>query len=176
MMQIEKNLAKTDLNQFKTEPIKLLFKQLYKYQDFKASVVLNKINKLTFKDNTIKTYLTSMRTYIKDGTKTLSNSMMYDYIEELKSVHTPILTPSLSERHIVNNITPKEKSIQIIQKQSVEQPKYIEKIPPQYGVMCDNKIVLQPNKEMALGYLECYRVIGDGKPAKLVAIEIEEVK
>ena len=61
LAQLEKNLAQTDLNQFKTEPLRLLIKQLYKYQNFKITAILAKINKLTYKDNTIKVYVDALR-------------------------------------------------------------------------------------------------------------------
>ena len=98
---------------------------------------------------------------------------VYNILEELKAIHTPILTPSESERAKVYK-TRKQKVSEPIK--AVEPPKYIEKIPPQYGVMYENKIVLQPSKEMALGYLECYKIIGDGKDVKFVTVDIEEIE
>lgn len=175
--KLEKNLAQTDLNKFKTEPLKLLITQLYKYQNFKAVVILDKINKLTYKDNTIKLYIDATRRYLKDGAKICSTPRVYEIIDELKAVHTPILTPSESEKRVeykfkkqkhVTNPSPTP-----VQKTPVEPPKYIEKILPQYGVRCGDWVKLFSTKEMCLGYIECYKVIGDGKPVELVTIDLE---
>lgn len=174
MMNIEKKLAQTDLNQFKTEPLRQLIKQIYKYQKFKSSVILNKINRANYSETTVKLYINKIKQYLKTGVKVHSTpANVYNILEELKAVHAPILTPSESEKAKVYK-TRKQKVSEPIK--TVEPPRYIEKIPPQYGVMCENKIVLQPSKEMALGYLECYKIIGDGKAVKLVTIDIEEIE
>ena len=179
LAQLEKNLASTDLNQFKTEPLKLLVKQLYKYQNFKNTAILSKINKLTYKDNTILVYIDAVRKYLKDGTKISNTSRIYDILDELKATHAPILTPSAGEKRKEYKF--KNKKIATLPPVTTpveikEPPKYIEKIPPQYGIRCGDWIRLQPTKEMALGYIECYKVIGDGKPVELVAIDLEVVQ
>lgn len=61
MMNIEKNLAQTDLNQFKTEPLKQLIKQIYKHQNFKSSVILNKINRANYSETTTKLYINKIK-------------------------------------------------------------------------------------------------------------------
>lgn len=178
LAQLEKKLAGTDLNQFKTEPLRLLVKQLYKYQNFKIAVALKQINMLNFKRSTIKQYHGLLRRYLKSGIKEKGLTQFYTYIDEFKSVHSPILTPSKQDR-----ATEYRKNTQKYPKtspattpaelQKAQPPKYIEKIPPQYGIRCGDWIRLQPSKEMALGYIECYKVIGDGKPVELVAIDLE---
>lgn len=175
-MDIEKKLAKTDLNQFKQEPFKLLVKQLYKYQDFKTSVILNKINKLTYKDATIRVYVAAMRKYLKTGVEDCNARSLYDIIDELKATHTPILTPSASERHKSYKPRKQKPAKPSPAPVPVEPPKYIEKIPPQYGVKSGDWIKLFSTKEMALGYIECYKVIGDGKPVELVTVDLEVVE
>ena len=178
LAQLEKNLANTDLNQFKTEPFKLLVKQLYKYQDFKTVVILNRINKLTYKDSTIRVYVDAMLKYLKKGVKVCNASSLYDIIDELKATHAPILTPSISERRKEYKLRKRKSSktshtTTPVELQKAQPPKYIEKIPPQYGIRCGDWIRLQPSKEMALGYIECYKVIGDGKPVELVTVDLE---
>ena len=170
MMNIEKNLAQTDLNQFKTEPLKLLAKQLYKHQDYKFSIVINRINRLNFKDSTIYEYYRKIRQYLTDGTKHKGYDALYRYVNEFKESGLTPLRPS--EKEAIKKYTRSGKQL----KTPTEPPKYIEKVPPQYGVMCENKIILQPSKEMALGYLECYKIIGDGKAVKLVTVDIEEIE
>ena len=175
LAQLEKNLASTDLNQFKTEPLRLLVKQLYKYQDFKIAVVLKQINMLNFKPNTIKQYYGMLRRYLKSDIKEKGFTQFYTYIDELKSVHAPVLTPSQQDRvtEYKNNTQKTSSTTTPVELQKAQPPKYIEKIPPQYGIKCGDWIRLQPSKEMALGYIECYKVIGDGKPVELVEIDLE---
>lgn len=69
MMKIEENLAKKDLSVFKTQPLELLVKQIYKYQKFKTSVILQKINLMTYKPNTAKVYIEAVKSYLHDGFK-----------------------------------------------------------------------------------------------------------
>ena len=178
LAQLEKNLANTDLNQFKTEPLRLLVKQLYKYQDFKIVVVLKQINMLNFKPNTIRQYYGMLRRYLKSGIKEKGFTQFYTYIDELKSVHAPVLTPSQQDRvkEYKNNTQKTSSTTTPVELQKAQPPKYIEKIPPQYGIRCGDWIRLQPSKEMALGYIECYKVIGDGKPVELVEIDLEVVQ
>lgn len=175
---IRKNLASTDLNQFKTEPLKLLVKQLYKYQDFKIAIVLKQINMLNFKTSTVKQYYGMLRRYLKQGIKQRGFALFYEYIDELKNVHAPVLTPSQQDRvtEYKNNIQKTSSTTTPTELRKVQPPKYIKKIPPQYGIRCGDWIRLQPNKEMALGYIECYKVIGDGKPVELVEIDLEVVQ
>ena len=174
MMNIEKSLAQTDLNQFKVEPLKQVVTQIYKYQHFKTDIILEKINRAQYSESTIKLYINKIKHYLKSNIK--QNNIpqsIYKVIDDLKSVHAPILTPSERERTKVYKPR-KQKQVETVK--TVEPPKYIEKIPPQYGVMCENKIILQQSKEMALGYLECYKIIGDGKAVKLVTVDIEEIE
>ncbi len=175
--KLEKNLAQTDLNQFKTEPLKQLIKQIYKYQNFKTRVILEKINRGAYSENTVALYIDKIRQYIRFGTKnTHTGTQIYEIVDELKANHTPILTPSESDKARVCNRKSKHvtnPSPTPVQKTPVEPPKYIEKIPPQYGIKCGDWIRLQPTKEMALGYIECYKVIGDGKPVELVTVDLE---
>ena len=112
MMTIEKKLAQTNLNQFKTEPLRLLVKQLYKHQNFKNKVILERINRLTYTENTVNLYLQKIRLYLKDGVKNKAvASRVYDIVDELKATHESILTPSESDRHIVRDCKPAAKKV-----------------------------------------------------------------
>ena len=169
-MDIEKKLAKTDLNQFKQDPLKLLIKQLYKYQDFKFKKALSQINTMNFKESTVYEYYRNVRRYLRDGVKQRGFKTIYAYIDELKNSGLTPLRPSKEDACInyARRVTPPTTT-----PVKVEPPKYIEKIPPQYGIKCGDWIRLQPTKEMCLGYIECYKVIGDGKPVELVTVDLE---
>lgn len=172
LAQLEKILANTDLNQFKTEPLKLLVKQLYKYQDYKISVVLTQINMMNFKEATVREYYAKMRSYLKNGVKHKGFKSLYEYLDEFKISGLTPLRPA-EENKVKEYKKSSKPTNPSPTPQSVEPPKYIEKIPPQYGIKCGDWIRLQPNKEMALGYIECYKVIGDGKQVELVTIDLE---
>ena len=174
LAKLEKSLARTDLNQFKTEPMKLLIRQLYKYQNFNAKALLNKINRMNYTEGTVIKYSHVVHKYVTTGEKDISTAKeIYNIIDECKAVHAPILTPSDKEKRISK--PRKTKPTSVITK-PVEPPKYIEKIPPQYAVKCENLIKLFSNKDIALGYIDCYKAIGDGKPVELVTVEIETVE
>lgn len=176
MMTIEKKLAQTDLNQFKTEPLKLLVKQLYKHQNFKNKVVLERINRLTYTENTVNLYLQKIRLYLKEGIKNKAVApRVYDIVDELKATHESILTPSESDRHIVRDYKPTTKKV-VSLPQRQETTKITTKTTPhQYGVKCENSIKIFDSKDWALGYLECFKAIGNGKPCELVRVSFEIV-
>ena len=169
LAQLEKNLASTDLNQFKTEPLRLLIKQLYKYQNFKITAILEKINKLTYKDNTIKVYVDALRKYLKDGTKISSTPAMYAIIDELREVHTPILTPSANERRVAYTFkTPRVKEQKV-----VETLKYTTTTPQQYGVKINNTIKLFANIEACGAYIVCFKEFNQDTDIELVKVDYE---
>ena len=53
MMKIEKQLAKTDLNQFKQKPLEIVVKGIYKHQRFKTNEIIKRINCVHYKENTV---------------------------------------------------------------------------------------------------------------------------
>lgn len=170
MMTIEKELAKTDLNQFKTEPLKLLVKQLYKHQNFKNKVVLERINCLTYTQNTVELYLTAMRRYLKTGAKSKTVAKrIYDIVDELKATHESILTPSEKDRVTTYNYK---------QTTTVPQQFTTEPIPTktinlgQYGVKINNTIKLFPTKDACMAYIECYREFDTTKDLAIVNLVI----
>ena len=170
MMTIEKNLAQTDLNQFKTEPLKLLVKQLYKHQNFKIKAVLERINRLTYTEKSIGNYFTAMRRYLKDGTRSkVASSRINDIIDELKATHEGILTPSEKDRVTTYNFK---------QTTTVSQQFTTEPIPTktinlgQYGVKINNTIKLFPTKDACMAYIECYREFDSSKDLAIVNLVI----
>jgi len=175
MMTIEKNLANTDLNQFKTEPLKLLVKQLYKHQNFKNKVVLERINHLTYTENTVNLYLQKIRLYLKDGVKNKAVApRVYDIVDELKATHESILTPSERDRHIVRDYKPTAKKVVSLPPLNTA----TEPIPTktinlgQYGVKINNTIKLFPSKDACMAYIECYREFDDTKELAIVNLVI----
>lgn len=176
LAQLEKNLANTDLNQFKQEPQKLLVKQIYKHQLFKRKVILTRINRMHFSEGTVNNYITIIKKYLQDGSRKKGYGTVYNIIDELVKNHEGILQPSAMDKALLGRGRKSKEPKPLTPPTPIEPPKYIEKIPPQYGIKCGDWIRLQPSKEMALGYIECYKVIGDGKPVELVTIDLEVVQ
>ena len=174
MMQIERNLAEKDLNQFKTEPLKLLVKQLYKHQNFKIKVVLERINHLNYTEGTIGNYFTAIRNYLKNGTKSkFAGTRVYEIVDELKATHEAILTPSEKDRIIeYNRKKPSENLV------TLPHSLQIEPIPTktinlgQYGVKINNTIKLFPSKDACMAYIECYREFDTSKDLAIVNLVI----
>lgn len=180
-MTFEERLAATDLTPFKDntsvkdDVFKLLLKQIYKYQKFKQSVILKKINRMSYGESTVKGYISSSMIYLKTGTKNfVLPKRGYDILDSFKVKHEAILTPPENEKCVIYK--PREKAATPTPlEQPVEAPKYIEIAPPQYGVKCENMIRLFDTKEYCLGFIDCYKTVGDGKPVELVKVDFEVV-
>ena len=82
---------------------RLFVTTLYKYVDFKQSAAIQKIFEVdliknNYKDLTVLNYLTSIRLYLKDGTKRKScPAYVYKIIDELITKKYPRLRPSDSD-------------------------------------------------------------------------------
>ena len=171
MMKIENSLAATDLNQFKQQPLELLLKQIYKYQKFRNDVILEKINKLNFKDSTVKSYINIAKAYLHHNSiNPRVGGRFYEVIDDLKANCTAILTPSESDKGRI--LKPRVKTTPTSSPTPVE-PQKQETTPRQYGVKIQNIIKLFPNKYACLAYIECYREFDDSKALSIVDVIIK---
>lgn len=184
MTTFEQRLASVNLTPFKTEefktqPLELLLKQIYKYQRFKGSVILQKINRMSFSESTVQRYINRTKQYLATGEtkKDTIGGRFYEILDNLKSTHEAILTPSESEQG--RKYAPKPRKNSHIPHPTpttvVEPPKYTETIPDQYGVKIQNVIKLFVNKEACDAYIECFREFNKELPVELVKIEFEVV-
>ena len=170
MMQIEKDLSKMDLTQFKKSNYEHFLTQLYKHQNFKLSAVLKRVNRTSYSTHTLRAYLSAIKVYVNTGRKTRNLSGGgYKIIDKLIANHVQILTPSNEDK--ANEFYTKKPSPPTPPK---EPPKYTEIIPNQYGVKCDNMIKLFDSKEYCLGFIECWKQLNN-KEATLVKVEFEEI-
>lgn len=171
MMIIEQQLANTDLNKFKTEPLKLLIKQIYKHQKFKNSYILANINKLIYKPSTVARYISTCRTYLNFNTKDPKvTPVIYTYLDEFIQKHEGILTPSEKDKAPLPTRRCKRK--QPTQETTPVEPP----APQQFGVFLNNTIKLFPNKDACNAYIQCYKEFGNSEKIELVAVDFRSAE
>lgn len=118
MMPIEEKFASTDLSIFKTEPLKLIAKQIVQYQNFKPRIALKKMNHLHFSKGMVTNYLTFGRKYLREGFRHRgASSKLYNYIDEWKEKQLQPLVPKDDEKAIERKHT-----VRAIDTKAVEEP------------------------------------------------------
>ena len=159
-------------------------KQLWKYQYFKNEIILEKINRLHYTPQTIKNYMACLRSYVQYNKKTRTMSpVFYNIVDEFKSRFEATLTPSKYERHTERGCYQPRKCVPVVSlPEENKEYKYIEAVksyltPTHYsfGVLCENKIRLFDSKEYCLGFIDCYKTVGDGKEVKLIKMNYEVI-
>lgn len=197
-----KNIGTGTSKEIKHNLFKEFVKQLWKYQHYKNEVLLTKINRLHYSPQTIKNYMSYLRTYVQHNKKVRSaGPIFYDIIDEFKSRFEATLTPSKYERHTSRGSYKPRKCVPKIS--SPEQNKEykcieVEKEPDKaeiyisedvveavksyltpahysFGVLCENKIRMFDSKEYCLGFIDCYKTVGDGKEVKLIKMNYEVI-
>lgn len=161
----------------KENNLKNLAKNIVKYQNFKTSVVLNKIDTLGFTRSTIKTYIDCGINFVRKGIKYPHvNKSLYLYIEECLKEHMQPLTPTFEEKRVIlkqsvkkETVLPVQNVLEKLQKQSVSelQTKF-------YGIQLENRIILQDTKEEANAFYNGLVFMGNNN-AKIVKVKIEEI-
>lgn len=97
MMYLEQQLAKTDLNQFKTAPLDNIALNCVKYQNFKTTAILSKINYAPYKTITARQYLNRGIKYIQTKDKAVCNHLLVEAIDRQLDKCVQPLTPSKKE-------------------------------------------------------------------------------
>lgn len=197
-----KNEGTGTSREIKDKLFKEFVKQLWKYQHYKNEVLLTKINRLHYSPQTIKNYMSYLRSYVQYNKKVKSaGSMFYELIDEFKSRFEATLTPSKYERHTLRGYYKPRKCVpKVLSPEQNKEYKYIEVeeasdkaevyisesvienvkscLKPAYqsfGVLCENKIRIFDTKEYCLGFIDCYKTIGDGKEVKLIKMNYEVI-
>lgn len=148
--------------------MELLLKQIYKYQKFSGKAILENINILNFKKNSVAFYINAVRRYLEDGTKTYKSGLrFYEILDELKANHTSILTPSEKDKY-------KERK-HISKPQLTGRQILADTIYTQYGVKINNTIKLFHSKDACMGYIECYRQFDNTKDLAIVNLSIKYI-
>jgi hypothetical protein len=197
-----KNEGTGTSKEIKHNLFKEFVKQLWKYQHYKNEAVLTKINRLHYSPHTIKNYMSYLRTYIQYGKKHKgAGPLFYSLIDEFKSRCEATLMPSKYDRHTSRGCYKPRKCVpEISSPEQNKEYKYIEveKTPEKkeiyvsesvmesvtscliptyqsFGVLCENKIRIFDTKEYCLGFIDCYKTVGDGKEVKLIKVNYEVI-
>lgn len=178
MMEIEKNLAKTDLNQFKEAPLKMFAKGCIQYQDFKQSIAINMIGECAtgWSKSSRSMYFNGIKNYLKTGVfngRTCSVKLKEQVDELLKSKKYVALTPSNEDR--AKDYKPRKYKV-VVPKKVVEE--LITVTAPactNYGVKINNTIKLFPTKDACMAYIECYREFDNTKDLAIVNLSIKYI-
>lgn len=179
-----KGSQQTSNKNIKNDLYKLFIKQLWKYQNFKNEVVLEKINCMHYQKHTVVNYMSVLRNYMATGVKRLDtmSENFYSVIDDLKNRHEAVLTPSENDKFIPRRAYMRYKNkrndeVIILNKESVVQEVTSELKPAfqKFGVLCENKIRMFDSKEYCLGFIDCYKTVGDGKEVKLIKMNYEVI-
>ena len=156
------------------EKIKKTAEIIVKYQKFKNSIITEKIGDILAKSTKLN-YITCGRYYIKTGLKykNVVGSNFYKYLQECMDRHVQPLTPSFEDklREVKRTYTRKEAKLPITKVVPKKISTNIE-----WGVKINDKVVLEKNEERARGFLKGIRFLNNTCEAKLVTVEIQEVK
>lgn len=197
-----KNQRTGTKNEIKRKLFEEFVKQLWKYQYFKNKVVLEKVNRAHYSPCTVKNYMAYLRTYLQHNKKHRGAGVLfYQLLDEFKSRFEPVLTPSKYDRHAARGAYKPRKCVpEILLPEEKKEYKYIEVeeasdkaeiyisedvveavksyLTPacqSFGVLCENKIIMFDSKEYCLGFIDCYKTVGDGKEVKLIKMNYEVI-
>jgi hypothetical protein len=161
-MKIEKELSKMDLNQFKEGAYEHVIKELYKHQNFNRKAILTRINRCGIAENSVTTYASELRTYLRTGKKKACfPDKFYLIIDNLKEKHCAILTPSEQDKLIVLKASRNKYEAE------KEAPKK-EEGTIVFGVKIKDDIKVIGEEAKCDGYMACYREFVCGDIQKLV--------
>lgn len=157
----------------KENRLRNLAKDIIKYQKFKTSAFINKIDNAGYTKNSLAAMISCGIVYLKTGTKNSStNSQLYNFIDEYKT-KTEILTPLINEqREIQRRNIAKKTSVQKVLNQISNKAKEDSKY--QLAVKVGDSIKLANNTEYANAFLDGMKFLGK-MDAKLVKVRIEEI-
>ena len=157
--------------------LKNLAINIVKYQNFKTSAFINKIDSAGYTKASLASLICYCIIYIQTGRK--SNrvvSSVYKYIDDAIKQCIQPLTPSERDRRWNKKkpnkkkeiVTPVQKVLQHINDKAIEDKKY------QIAVQVDDSIKLQDDLKHAEGFLNGLRFCGKVN-VKIVKVRIEEI-
>lgn len=155
-----------------------LAENIVKYQKFKTSAFVDKIDNAGYTRNSLASLISYSIAYLNTGRKTNKlGSSLYKYIDDAVEKIYP-LTPSKEEKrerrgvakkNILNDkITPVQKVLKQISDKAKEDSKY------QLAIKVGDSLKLATNTEYADAFLDGMKFLGK-TDAKLVKVRIEEI-
>lgn len=160
MMELEKNLAKTNLNVFKQRPIENLAKEITRYKDWTTPSALARINYATLSKSTATFYFDNGVRYLNGMTCTLSKP--FKALLDKYSKETTPLRPSdenrrkIVKRTTVSKIPPVTDCIKPKEEENIcVRPKVVEVFV--YGALIDNLIVTFKTEKELKAFIQGYK-------------------
>lgn len=149
---------------------------IVKYQDFKTSAIIPKIDNCGYAQGALSSYIGFGICYIKKGTKNKKAGNIYNYIDEALKNHVQPLVPSESERRRVAGVQTSRKVKDVSQVQKVLDGLYTKasKTQTHIAVQISDYLSIVDNQEEANGFNKCLEFLGK-QAGKVVKITIEEV-
>ncbi len=157
--------------------LKELAINIVKYQNFKTSAFINKIDSAGYTKTSLVSLISYCIIYIQTGRKNNKvTSSVYKYIDDAIKQCIQPLTPSERDQRWNRKksnkkkevVTPVQKVLQNINDKAIEDKKY------QIAVQVDDNIKLQDDLKHAEGFLDGLRFCGKVN-VKIVRVKIEEV-
>lgn len=94
----------------KENRLKQFGENIVKYQKFKTTAIINKIDNAGYSRATLVSYINSGIGYINNGTKYKQYGDFYKYIDEAIAKHIQPLTPAYNERRVEKMMTKRKKN------------------------------------------------------------------
>ena len=171
-----------------------LAQQLYRYQNFRAVCLENKIQSDNYQFSSIKAFHSLLRRYLATGEKDLQRATdtFYNTIDKLKETHCAILTPSQKDLAPVYKRKPKSvrksksyvsKSIPLesidtqISKINLSQDTLnkIKKTDTVVGIKVNDCIKLFDNEDIMKGFVDAFSFMENPPVYKKVKVTISEI-
>lgn len=152
--------------------LKNLAINIVKYQNFKTSVILKKIDNAGYSKQTLISYINSGIAYINGGNKFSKYGNIYKYIDEAIKDCVQPLTPAFNEKRDFSKSKFKNKNVEIPVQKVLNKIKVNAK-QFQYAVKIENCLNIVENNDEAIGFNKCLAYMN--KPiGSIVKVVIEE--
>lgn len=152
---------------------------MVKYQNFKTSVIRDRIDHAGFKEKTLDCYINSCIAYIKTGKKFAQYGKIYDYVDEALARHVQPLTPKEEDRRRilpprsskrVTSCIEKDKVPPVVnvlnQIKEINKPVYEER----FGVITEDRVILMENEDKARDFQKSFKLLSNND------IDVIEIK
>lgn len=157
--------------------LKEIAEDVIKYQNFKNSIAVEKMRATHLAKSSRYNYIACGRHYLKTGQRyrNVVGGNFYNYLQDALDRHVQPLVPSFDEklRVIKKNYTKKEAKPPITK--IIETNKKLT-TNIEYGIKINDKIVLETNEDRARAFLKGIKFLSPNVDAKLITVELTEVK
>ena len=166
------NTTLKDLNTaVKENRLRNLAVDIVKYQNFKTSAIIKKIDNAGYSNSSLVTMIFYAIRYIKTGEVNARAKTIYPYIDEALKNHIQPLVPSKKDQRVVKN--KKNPPIQNVLKKINEQA--ISKENNRFlGIKIGDKIIIKESLDEIKAFQEGLIFMGNND-SKIVKVKIEEI-